>query len=283
MSFRYLFLVAAFCLSQAFATDIVLTFDDAPFPYGQLYSSAERMELLLKKLEGHPAVFFVVGEYLEMPKGKQEVEKICASGKTIGNHSFIQTPLSLQTFDQFKMYFLAADILLSEFFTFHKWYRYPYLDYGVDAQQARVFSFLQDRDYKVAFVTIYTLDYYFNQRLQEALSEGKQINFDRFEEIYLDLLSEWMDYAEEVRKRNKIEVTHVIDLHQNDLNARFMTGILQMIKKKGWTIISAENVFFDRFDHEDYLRIQKPFLELEGEIFKKSYIDQLFVEKEVFR
>lgn len=251
-----------FCFAVYGEVQVALTFDDFPMSSSPLYTKEERVEIYLEKLDrlGIQTVFFCIGSQLDSNRCLELVDQ---HHQLLANHTQNHLHLSQISLAEFEREVLATKEMLKGYRSSRPWFRFPYLDYGDirklgGTQRKRVgaFKFLKKAEYQHGYITINTFDWHINSLVTEALEEGKEVDWERVKEVYLSLLEEWMDsyhsYWEGCLKR---PFSHVLLLHQNDLNALFLEELVTMIQKKGWKIISPDVAFsapiplLDKFGH----------------------------------
>lgn len=99
---------------------IVLTFDDGP--------SLEYTPRILDTLAEYkvPAVFFVVGERLQVPGAREIVRRAAREGHIIGNHTFNHVKLTEVSSEEVRSQISRTHDLISEFEPRRKLFRPPY-------------------------------------------------------------------------------------------------------------------------------------------------------------
>ena len=220
-------------------------------PQSQLYGKKERVELLLEKLDrlDLQVVFFVIGENLDSEEGRECAELASKRGHFLANHSYHHGHLSEMTISEFAHEIRSTEDLLKNYQTFQRWYRFPFLDFGARKgnflKRAQAFQTLKKLGYQHGHVTINTFDWHINGRVQQALREGRKVDFEGVKEVYLALLEEWIDhYQREWERFYKGKIIHTLLLHANDLNTLFIEDIVELLKRKKWTIVSPERAFY---------------------------------------
>lgn len=237
---KYFFLVLFFSLYCLESKEIALTFDDVPWGTTQLFTMEKRIEILLEKLDAAhvKGAFFCVGSQIERERGKRALELIEKSGHFLANHSYNHLHLSTLTIEEFALEMERTEKLLKHYSGYRRWFRFPYLDYGGNAQkQKEAFSLLEEKGYSNAYLTIKTCDWHLNHCLVKAIEENRRVDFQKFKALYLFFLERWIDGFE--RNFNP-HVKHVLLLHGNDINALYLDSLIALLHKKGWTLISPE-------------------------------------------
>ena len=238
------------------AINVAITIDDYPLPDSALYSVNNRTERFIEagKQFNCRFAFFCVGQHARDRNDDALCKRLSDEGHYIANHSMNHQHLSSMSLSNFEKEIIKAEQVLQSNETFRKWFRYPYLDYGVDAKAGGSkekligsFGVLTKLGYKEGYVTINTFDWFINTRLQKAVQQNKTINYDALRRVYLSLLDEWMDYYVDMYQTivPDKEIVHVLLLHDNDLNALYLPDLLHMIQHKGWMLTSPEQAFND--------------------------------------
>lgn len=256
--FKKCFLAWSVCTTISFelqAVQVAITIDDYPLPDSGIFTVKERAQRFIDACAQYncKTVFFCVGQHCKDRGDTSLLTILSDNGHFIGNHSMAHRRLSVLSMSEFEKEIVDADALLKIYPTMQKWFRYPYLDYGMNAELGgsqeklvQSFDLLNKLEYTDAYITINTFDFALNKRLQEAIKQGKTIDYDALRTVYLALLEEWIEHYIVLYQRVvPHEVVHTILLHDNDLNALYLADIIAMIQKKGWHIVSPEVAFRD--------------------------------------
>ena len=237
---------------MGWATEIVISFDDFPMASSLLYSDKQRVQVYVDKLAelNVQAVFFCIGQQLDSTAGI-ECLNILSQTHLIANHSYHHQHLSSQTMVDFTEELFAAAGLMEERKNYRPWFRFPYLDYGdrsylggSDRKRTAAFLTLRQFGYQHGYVTINTFDWQVDHLLKQALKLGQTIHWENLRAAYMALLEEWMDdYHSSWCSVLKRPFVHVLLLHQNDLNALFLSDIVKMIRNKEWEIVHPDKAF----------------------------------------
>jgi len=126
-------------------------------------------------------------------------------------------------------------------------FRYPYSHEGTaEATQKPVRDALDRMGYELGYFTVDGADWYVQSMYQDALAQGKHVDYEALKEIYLD--TEWRAiefYDVLARATLGRSPKHVLILHESDINALFLGDLIRHIKSKGWKIIPAKEAFAD--------------------------------------
>lgn len=201
---------------------IVLTFDDTPSGVHTKLSPTERREKITNTLRsyGLKPIFFSNPYSRVNEKNFQQLIKY-SNEFNIANHGNNHLFASDIEFNQFEQDFIEAHRHLSSLKNYKKLYRFPYLDEPIQKNKRnKIRNFLLDQGHKVAYTTLLIEDWYFNKNQWSTKRYLKQIEIEfRFQE---DLIEHF----------NLNLTTHVLGLHENDLNAESLSSILDHLSKK---------------------------------------------------
>lgn len=235
--------------ATANAGQIALTFDDAPMGSSALYSGPERTQRLIDVLKENKieAAFFVNPERLNRNGGRSRIMAYSQAGHTIANHTYSHIDLRKSTPAQFMKEIDQADALLKQFPTYTKWFRYPYLHEGETvAARDEVRRHLQNIGYKNGYVTIDNYDYYLNDLAQTAMKKNKSVDMPGVCKMLVDLMWEGIKFYDDAAVKHIGSVTHVLLMHENDVEARCLPDLIQKIRSQNWTIVTPKVAFDDQ-------------------------------------
>lgn len=291
--FLLLFFLTNCCLAQAtsFPVEIALTFDDFPMGSTTFFEKKERAQVYAEKLAELKvqAAFFCIGEQLVDDVGL-ECLSLIAKDHLLANHSYHHLHLSESSLATFQEEIGDTEELLKEYPNFRKWFRFPYLDYGdrsglggTDRKRCSAFLFLRQAGYQHGYITINTFDWYVDGEIKKAAKEGRKIYWDNLKKAYLSLLDEWInDYHTRWNGALKRKFVHVLLLHQNDLNAIFLSDIVKHIKQKEWAIVSPEDAFGSPIPYLTHFANTKRRIFKGVSSLSKSHIDEVLLANHVF-
>ena len=118
------------------AVNIAITIDDYPLPNSGLFTVKERVKRFIDACAQYncKAAFFCVGQHCKDRDDASLLSMISDEGHFIGNHSMNHRRLSALSLSEFETEIMDTDALLKIYPTMQKWFRYPYLDYGMNAE-----------------------------------------------------------------------------------------------------------------------------------------------------
>lgn len=128
-----------------------------------------------------------------------------------------------------------------------EWFRYPYLESGTDAQAHQaIVDFLEQRNYRVAHITVDYKDYSFAGVYSRLLRAGKTDDAEKVKQAYLEQVDVGFDYAEKASKEIfGYEPPQILLIHANELNSVALRGSIERIRKRGYRFVSVEEATKD--------------------------------------
>jgi peptidoglycan-N-acetylglucosamine deacetylase len=239
--------------------EIAFTIDDLPLNGPQF--KAERLRKMTGKfLDGikkHqiPAVGFVNEALLYQPNETDERIAILKSwadaGVELGNHTFSHLGFKNASLADFQDDFIRGDavmkMLLKQKGTKPRYFRHPFLQMGATLETEKAFQdFIAQRGYKIAPVTIDTMDWMFLAAYSKARKAGDKAMLKRVSEEYLKYVSLKFDHCEKISKELfGRDVRHILLTHANELNADNFDALVKVIKSKGYRFITLEQALAD--------------------------------------
>lgn len=242
--------------------EICITFDELPASKGFRDVDREAVNyLILQALKKHKvkATGFVIGEWVE--DGYDILGQWLNEGHTLGNLTF-----SNQDFNGLDPKNFINDVrlgnktlepMLSGFGQKKRYFRYPYLHYGVDVISRRaVENFLDAGEITVAHASIVVDDYLYNLSLDKM---GKIPDSAKYEALLNDYLNHVFDEIERVEHLSKMILRRpcrqILQLRANRINAVFLEEMLTAMEEMGFTFITLNKALGDkvyRMDHAYY-------------------------------
>jgi len=235
--------------SIASAQEIALTFDDAPIRDGAYFSGMQRTKTLIAKLKnsGVPqAAFFCITSNMDS-LGAARIQQYAVAGHIVANHTHSHISMRQLGITKYIQDIYKADEILSKQQGFQRWFRYPFLDEGRTREERdAIRQALAERGYRNGYVTVDNYDWYLERLLQTALREKKKIDYDKLRQIYLEHLWKSITFYDQMaRAVLGRSPKHVLLLHENDLAALYVDELVQLLREKGWKIISPVEAYTD--------------------------------------
>lgn len=207
---------------------------------------AERLLSSLRQARVPQAAFFVNSVRLHGER-RTRILKYAHAGHLIANHTHTHPELNVTDDKTYVRDIKTADAWLRSLPGFTRWFRFPYLREG-ETQEKRdeVRITLNRLGYANAYITINNYDWYMDVLYQQAVREGRDIDYQALERVYVQVLADSVEYydqmAHDVLGRSP---KHVLLLHENDLAAFFVRPLVEHLRSLGWTIISPRDAYQD--------------------------------------
>jgi len=247
--------------------EAAITFDDLPVVSVTQLDPAARREITDKLLRAVvsnkvPAVGFV-NEYglygFEREPGKRPPDQDGVAllrmwldaGLELGNHTFAHTDLHVAPLSAFKEDILRGEAVTGELLqqkgTRLRYFRHPYLHTGQDiATKQELGSFLAERGYRIAPVTVDSEDYLFAAAYSKAAEEHDLRLMRRIGAEYLRYTERVLDYSERLSKTLfGREIRQILLLHANALNSDYFDGLARMMRKRGYQFVPLDEALSD--------------------------------------
>ncbi|MBR0552523.1 polysaccharide deacetylase family protein [Stakelama marina] len=239
---------------------IAITFDDIP-AHGPLPQGETRLDIVHRiisalKAHGvdHPFGFFNGGFGVGNPDSPKVVAAWRAAGFALGNHSYSHGHLGQVPLAKFEDDVAKNEPVLKRVGgkSDWRWFRYPFLDEGdTPAKRDGFRSWLGQRGYRVAAVTMSFDDYAWNAPYARCVAKRDRAAIARLEKGYLDAARA---EARRVRILSYLtqgrEIPYVLLMHLGAFDARMLPRLLDMYQREGFRFVplpQAERDPFYRF------------------------------------
>lgn len=254
--------IRAFCLAllvvaplssfaaKAEGPSLALSFDDGLDPRHDTLAE-ERNTAILDALDdaGVRAILYPAGHIVDSPQGLALVHAWGEAGHAIGNHSYSHWNLAS---DDVTLYAYVADVernqaLLENQPGWVRRFRFPYLKEGDTIEKRDGFrEWLAHNGYSSGAVSIDASDWYYNSRFLRWHHAHPDADMAPFRDAYLaHLLDRALYYDGLSHEALGRSVKHVLLLHTNAINAKFLPDIIAMFRTQGWSIISPQEAYAD--------------------------------------
>ena len=250
----------SYATAQSGAKQIAVTFDDLPLnTAGVPASTLQRVnaQILDVLTANHvPVIGFVNEVKLDGDGGRaariQALEMWLDAGAELGNHAFSHPSLHHTPLDEFEDDVLRGAIVTNQLLAVRgrarvSYFRHPFLRTGLTLEVKRAFeAFLEEEGYTVAPVTIENWDWMFNAVYVHALDDRDTVLADGVVEAYLQFTGETFDFHERVsREMFDRQIKHVFLVHTNELNARYLSSIIDLIRERDYEFVSLAHALED--------------------------------------
>lgn len=237
--------------------EIAVTIDDLPLNGPQF--EAARLKTMtdkfLKGIKKHqiPAVGFVNESLLYQPNETDERIAILKSwtdaGVELGNHTFSHLGFRNATLADYQDDFIRGETVSKMLMKERKirYFRHPFLQMGATLETEKAFQdFIGKRGYKIAPVTIDTMDWMFLAAYSKARKESDKALMKQVSEEYLKYVDIRFDHSEKISKKLfGRSIRHILLMHANELNADNFDALIKIIKNKGYRFITLERALED--------------------------------------
>jgi len=97
-------------------------------------------------------------------------------------------------------------------------------------------------------VTVDASDWIYEDAARRALRDGQTIDRDALRDLYVESHVEAAEFYDGLaRKTIGRSPAHIMLLHETDLAALYIADLVAALEVKGWTIITADEAYQDRF------------------------------------
>lgn len=246
--------------------EVAATFDDLPAPADSVVSydpaalqaMTARLLAELKKYQ-IPAIGFVNEDKLDRGEFAQRVDILkmwVSAGFPLGNHTYSHediddTPLAAYELDFLRGEMVTEPLLRSRGMR-ERYFRYPFLDVGDTAGEARAFrAFLARQGYAIAPVTIDDQEYMFAAVYAHAMETGNTAMADRVAASFLSYMNDVFGYFENFSSQTLgYEPRQVLLLHADELDTDELGNLVKMLRSRGYRFITLRDALFDPAYHQ---------------------------------
>jgi peptidoglycan/xylan/chitin deacetylase (PgdA/CDA1 family) len=238
---------------------VAVTIDDGPV-VGEMRDLGNFQRIargLLSSLEAEkvPATIFINERQLNV-QGQRDgraavVSQWLDAGYDLGNHTYSHPSLNRVSLREFQDDVVRGDVimgaLLRERGRKMVWFRYPFLDSGTTAEVHQgILDFLEQRQYRVAHVTVDYADYSFAGVFTRLLRAGDAGTAEKVKQAYLEQVDVGFEHAEkasvEVFGR---EIAQILLIHCNELNSLTLRESLARMRKRGYSFVTLDEAAKD--------------------------------------
>jgi hypothetical protein len=142
---------------------------------------------------------------------------------------------------------MRANGILEPYENYHKHVNYPYL-YGNNSPEllSQLQTYLAEHNYLPTYVTTRVHDEYMNQLYQARVTSGRTVDIRALEKAYTKMIVQAVTrYDAKALMILGFSPRQVLLLHENDLAAYCIVGVIDELNKLGFRVIAPEKVFTD--------------------------------------
>ncbi len=248
---RLLAAAALVAASAAQAQSVAITIDDGPNTDNTPRMSAqERNQALLDALAKHrvqAALFVTSGFGANTQQGLPLLQAWSKAGHAIGNHTVTHPDLEKVPLADYQRQVMECDRLISTQPGYQKWLRFTYLREGNTPEKIDgMRKFLREHDYRNAHVSLDTSDWRLNEKLEQVLKKDPNADVSAIRTAYLAHIKQRaVAYRELSQQLQGRDISQVMLLHHNLINALWLDDALTQFEQMGWKIISPAEAFAD--------------------------------------
>ncbi|WP_089131828.1 polysaccharide deacetylase family protein [Sphingorhabdus sp. SMR4y] len=231
---------------------IAFSFDDAPRGGGAFLDPDERPKLLIEALQTagiDQAAFFInTGRITADDNDAADIAAYAGAGHVLANHTARHSKLSSVSVETFLADIDAAEAWLKDKPNYRPWFRFPFLDEGRTnrAKRDAVRAGLKQRGLMNGYVTVDASDWYLEDMAISAAKAGKLMDWNALRDLFVESYVESAEFSDELARRTLDRApVQMILLHETDLAAMFVDDLAAALKKRGWTIVSADEAYRD--------------------------------------
>jgi peptidoglycan/xylan/chitin deacetylase (PgdA/CDA1 family) len=236
---------------------IAITFDDLP-AHGSLPPGTTRLQVASKILNalhsaGVPPTYgFLNGLTVEQqPEGTAVLEAWRGAGQPLGNHSWSHMNFNGHSLDEFQSDIIQNEPVLVHFMKNEDWHwlRYPFLAEGdTPARRVAIRSFLSQRSYKIATVTMSFSDYLWTEPYARCKEKNDAKAIAAMEESFLSAADESISYYRGLSHTlYGRDIAYVLLLHIGALDAEMLPQLLQLYRSRGFQFVTLADAEADEF------------------------------------
>ena len=243
--------------AAAVKRQVAVTFDDLPATYGELEDMRRITPAILAsvKRNGVPVVGFVNERKLyrrgELDARTDILRAWLDAGCELGNHTFSHINLQRAPLAEYEEDVVRGEtvtrMLLQERGMKLRYFRHPFLFTGTTPEYKEgLAKFLASRGYTVAPVTLDNNDYIFADVYYKAKKRGDAETARRVADAYVPYMESVFDFFERLSAETfGREVSHVLLLHANEINADRFDELASMMKRRGYAFVTLEEALKD--------------------------------------
>ncbi|MDQ6787184.1 MAG: polysaccharide deacetylase family protein [Acidobacteriota bacterium] len=239
--------------------EIAVTIDDlplngAPIQLKRLRAMTEKILSGINKYQ-IPTVGFV-NESLLYTTGETDariavLKNWTDAGVELGNHTFSHLGFKNASLVEYEDDFIRGEtvtkMLMKQKGQKIRYFRHPFLQMGTTPELEKSFeSFIAERGYRIAPVTMDTMDWMFLAAYTKAKEQGDAEMIKRVSEEYIKFAALKFDFCEKVSgELFGRQIKHILLLHANELNADNFDRLIKVMKDRGYQFIALEEALKD--------------------------------------
>ncbi len=172
-------------------------------------------------------------------------------GMDLGNHTYSHVSMHDVSLKEYEENLLKGEVVTKKLLSGEgksmRYFRHPYLRTGESIETKKEFNtFLTDRGYTIAPVTIENSDWYFANIYRRAIANSDSTTMKIVTEAYLQFTKDVIEYGELLSKKLfGRQIKHVFLIHANELNADCFEQVAEIIKNNDYGFTTLEDALND--------------------------------------
>jgi peptidoglycan/xylan/chitin deacetylase (PgdA/CDA1 family) len=238
---------------------VAITIDDGPV-VGEMRDLGNFQRIargLLSSLEAEkaPATIFINERQLNVPGQRDGRAAVLTqwldAGYDLGNHTYSHPSLNRVTLREFQDDVVRGDVVMRPMLEQRGkkmvWFRYPFLHSGTTPEvHQSILDFLEQRQYRVAHVTVDYADYTFAGVYGRLLRAGDAATAEKVKQAYLEQVDVGFEHAEKASKEIfGREIAQILLIHCNELNSVTLRESIARMRRRGYALVSLEEAVQD--------------------------------------
>ena len=236
------------------AREVCFTIDDLPWVSAVPRSSEDvekQTRQLLAGLAAHriPAIGFVnegklQRDGLSVPAQEQLLKHWLDAGLELGNHTFSHRDFHATPLEEFKQEVVRGEPVTARLMGKRpRYFRHPMLHTGRSLDDKKgLESFLAERGYRVAPVSIDNYDYIFARAYDRASASERARVLDTYIEYMTAVVTYYEQQSQVIVGR---EIRQTLLMHANSLNAHAIDRLARMFEQRGYTFVTLDRALED--------------------------------------
>lgn len=259
------FLFVSICTAQQNnipVKKLSITIDDLPLATSVNHSPTKYREIFLKGLDqlkkANAPIIGFVNETFCYSNGREEKRRVSLleewlnAGLDLGNHTFSHADANKLPVDKFNEDIKKGEIICSALLKAkgkkEKYFRFPYLRTGITIEnKTAIEKFLELNGYTIAPATITSpAEMTYAEAYRNLMKNKDTASMKKAIDEYVKLLSDRITLGEKQSVNLfKREISQILILHNSELNSDCWVKIVDMIRGKGYAIVSLDEAMKD--------------------------------------
>lgn len=230
------------------AREIVFAFTDTLRPSTSLDGTARSKMLInnMARADVKQAMFLIKTRYVKAST-IERLDFYNDSGQLLVNAGHSLSMVHGQKKFGYPIEIMKANGILESYDHYHKHVNVNYLYGNSDPETLQQFTrFLKEHDYLPTYVTTRVHDEYIDHLYQLRIKDGRAVDIRALEKAYVKMIMDAVNaYDAKAQMMLGFSPRQVLLLHENDLAAYCIIGVIDELNKQGYQIVAPEKVFTD--------------------------------------